>query len=316
MASREDESIALGPYAPWIGPGIFALSIATYLAVAGFEWYVVSSRPEPHALFMATHGAHSSSSEYVAHVHWRASALLLIGTAVAAGVVSTVMAAAHWRKAAPQLAAMAVFVALVWFIQREIGGGAKETTSLLASLQPLIGAESDIGNNLRIASQAKTATEALAVYVGIAVASILILPRKIDAIELARRIEQLRLMLFVSAPLFAAAILTNAAAYSWLVAALSWDGGVDAATPRAIVVAGTYISGAFYTLTLSSIFLPSAAVVVLLGRRLARSAEGDPEVWLQTHGLTFTWQGQFANIGALLAPLASTLIAQILSSAT
>lgn len=307
-------SVELGPYAAWIGPGVFALAILAYSVAAAFEARVVSSKLVAPALSAAVAAADLSTGEFVAHVHWRASVLLLIVAGLAVVVVSTTMIWAYLRRAPLQAAFMALLVTLTAIIHNTIGGGADLSTSFLAKLLSLIDPKSAALGTLNITQQIKSAAEFVAVLIGIAAASVLILPRQVDSLELARRAGQLRVLLFTTAALFATAILSNAAAYSWLVAAVPWDSGVDAGTPRSIVVAGTYLAGAFYTLTLTSVFVPCAGAVVLLGRRLALRSEGDPGAWLESNGLTFTWKGQFANIGALLTPLASTVLAQLLSS--
>lgn len=309
----KDVDIVLGPYAAWIGPGIFAFAVIAYVLGAAFEAQIVLRELVPPALSTAA-AAQLSVDGFVAHIHWRSAVLLLIAAGLVTVVVCTTMIAAHLRQARLQLVFMAAFVVLARIVHHGFGGGADVSTSLLDNLISLMSGDSKLRNALDLTYQIRQAGDSLTLFVGVAVASVLVLPRQIDSIELGRRVAQLRLLLFVAAALFVTAMLTNAAAYTWVAAAFSWNVGLDAGTASSIVVAGTYLAGASYTLILISLFLPCAAVFAFISRRLAHQVEGDADVWLEKIGLAYTWKGQFANVGALLAPLASSVLAQFLSS--
>jgi hypothetical protein len=151
------------------------------------------------------------------------------------------------------------------------------------------------------------------------VASIVVLPRTVDAAGLERRVRGLRVLLYTSGVLFVVAILMTESAYSWLVSFVAPEGELASGLASA-VAAGTLLAGAMYTLMLASIYLPAAAVLGYVGRRLADAAvaaspdEEDAHAWLERQGLAVSWRGALARIGTLAAPLVSSTLAHALTS--
>ncbi|QDU66176.1 hypothetical protein [Engelhardtia mirabilis] len=106
-------------------------------------------------------------------------------------------------------------------------------------------------------------------------------------------------------------------AYTWLLALMNGVDGSGAAGLDGLVAAGTLSAGAYYSLMFAAIYLPAAAALEVVGRRLgaaASAAADDPDAWLERNGLSISWSGQLARLGTLLAPLASSAVVGVFSS--
>ena len=288
----------------------------------GFEAYVASSRP---GLVGIEHTSLSvldfSTTEYVAHVEWRASVFLLIGAGLVA-LVFSVYTISRAARAHPLpvgvIAGIAVaFASLVYSLIDQ-----ENPVSFLAQLVGLLESESQRLANADLRTLAflpRRAAELSAIAIGVAAASVVVLPRTVEARELARRVRTLRVLLYVSAGLFVAGIIETEKTFAWLVTFLDPAGEEGSAVLHRIVSAGTFSTGAFYTLLIVSIYLPAAAALAYVGRRLAQQsiAPGeDAGEWLLSNGLAISWRGQLVRVVTLLTPLLSSVVAQSLSELT
>ena len=312
--------VRLGAAAPWIGPALYLFAAATFALAVAFESIAVARLPLlSESLQVAAVSAAFSLREHVASVEWRAAVLLLAGASVAALAVA-VHAVWSVRRFRAPVAALLALAGLVAAGSALAFGDTQRSTSLLRQLADAVGElGTATGGAQYLALLPKRCAEVVAGVVGVGMAAAVVLPERIGAEELERRVARLRLLLFVSAAMFVTGIVMTQTAYSWLVSFLrAGDPGGDAAL-AGLATAGTHLAGAFYTVTLAAAYLPAAAVLSVAARRLARAnarADEDRASWLEGHGLAISWRGQVARIGALLAPLVSSALAQLLTSAT
>jgi hypothetical protein len=121
-------------------------------------------------------------------------------------------------------------------------------------------------------------------------------------------------------------ILALRSSYAWSLAHVRPDpaspaGSAFPAAVTGIVDGGTLLAGAFYSLLLAAVYLPTTLFLGRHARRLAERAAGREteedavRTWLERHDLAISWRGQIARIGALLAPVLSSTAVQLLGAA-
>lgn len=314
-----ERTVALGAGARWIGPGAFALAAAVFALALAFESHAASLRPSIDDSLAGVGAAAFTPREFVAHVEWRAAVVLLVGGCVAAALVSARSIAEATRRAPRQMAVIAATGATAIAIHAGLDDPARPV-ALMEQVRLLLmahSAEPDVAAMGTLALWPKRCAEAVALLVGVAAASTVILPSVIDLDDLKRRVRRARELLYTTAVLFVLAIFATASAYSWLVTLFPAPDEASASALQALVTAGTLSAGAFYSLMLTAIYLPAALTLEAVGRSLSPTDPPAGEAaddWLAQRGLSFSWSGQLARLGTVLAPLASSAAASLLAA--
>ena len=311
--------MSLGPWAPWFGVGVYALAALTFSLIAAVEWFAIRSHPTlVEAAAKAFGFTACSLEESFAFVQWRASVLLLSLAGLGALVVGLHAVVRATRQRLVPVAIMALTAGLTVLVHALLNS--ETSTSLLSQVIDLLQerrSSGEIGELKSLVFPPKRAAEFVALILGVAMASVLILPSSLTIEELAKRVQVLRRLLYVTSVLLVAGIFMTESTYAWLVSAAEVDSALRTEL-AGLVSAGTLLAGVFYTLTLLIGYLPAAVLLGEYGRRLSALATEEsseqPADWLVRHGLVVSWKGQLARTATVLAPLLSSAVANAMLS--
>ena len=327
VEARSDPSIELTPHAEWIGLAVYGVAWFVFVATLMFEFWLVGHAPSIHDSLPDLPSSMTldfTLAVQQAFVSWRTSAILLFGVTCVTAIVSIggIVSLISRRTLRPLRAILVlgiIAVVVVGFASRS-----SSTPSLLAQVAASISQRSPVFAEKDLTSVVmfpKRLGEIVAGLLGIAMATVLILPRTIDLEELARRYRRLRVLLYLGAAMLVLGVIVGHRAYGWMFSFFppTGEGIPDAKSLAEFRNVATGLAGAFYTLVLASIYLPSAYVLNRIAGDLARESLGPvpeakkSEAWLASRQLSLGWQGQLTRIVALVAPVASSLVTQFLT---
>ena len=313
-------SLSLGSRACWIGPTVYALAALAFTLLTFVELVATRSHPSLTVAAKAALGFVACTlEESLAFVQWRASVLLLSVAglvALAAGVHALVQAT---RQRVVAVLAMVLIAGLT------VGGHYvltfETSTSLMSQVVDLLrirSSNNEFGDLWGLVLVPKRGAESIALVLGLAMASVLILPTLLTTEALAKRVRLLRRLLYTTSVLLVAGIFMTESTYAWLVSVAEPASALRSEL-AGLVSAGTLLAGAFYTLTLLIGYLPAAIVLGEYGRRLSTVAteetpEEEPTDWLARNGLTISWRGQLVRTATVLAPLLSSAVVNAITS--
>ena len=302
---------------------MFALFALVYVLGVVFESQAEASRSDAvlATLFPKAGAAEVSPREQLAHMEWRASVNLLIGSGLAAALVALHAIASVVRRAPLQLAAIAGLASASW-LAYVILVDSSEPIAFMEQVKRLVEKHGSdrVDGMAALAMVAKRGSEAVAFLVGIGAASIVVLPETIDATDLSRRVRALRLLLYTSAVLFVVVILMTEATYTWFISFFDPKDDRVRSDLASIVATGTLTAGAWYTLCLTALYVPAAVALGHVCSRLgevatSESSDDDVAEWMEKNGLSISWRGQLLRVATLLAPVVSSGLAQVLAEA-
>jgi hypothetical protein len=312
QAARDQPfALDLGGRAVWTGAAIYVFASLVYLSGLAFEALVANRIPLSESAFMSWVPAVASNPEQLSlGLEWRASVLLLIGTAFGALLVSCGVLVRSLRERTGPTLVLGVLVALVAVATAAIRSGV-ESTSVLISLCDQLEADSPLFGERGVSDlvlKPKLYGELLAGLVGLAMASILLLPARLTSESLATRVRHLRMVLYSSAAMLVFGVLMTRAAYAW-----SASYFMPAAGQAELVDAGTILAGSFYTMMLGAIYLPCAVALSRNAQRLAKRAvetgQGKSEHgWLEENDLQVSWKGNSVRILAVVSPMLTAFL--------
>ncbi len=312
-AAPEQVAIDLRAAGPWAGVAVYALAASIFVLALLFELLASSRLPLStmglaEVVPAADRGGIAAASSSLT---WRAAVLLLAGTTVGAIVVGCLALRAVARSHPRQmlcLFGMGAVVAIGVAVVQSLG-----STSPLVELARLLDRTPVDGTPIGgVVLAPKRAGEVIAGGVGIAMASVLLLPRRLTPEVLAERVARLRLVLYASAAMLVTGVLAAHASYAFLASRTT-----DPAALAPLVEQGTLLTAAFYTLVLGSAYVPAAALLRWAGGRLAeeaveRGATESAADWLAELGLRDALPAQIGRLATVVSPLLGAAVPQAL----
>lgn len=297
-------SLDTGPRGSWYGVYAYALCASIFIIALLFDATINRLIPVP-TLALSQLGIASSHSIQIAKesLAWRGSSLLLLGACAPTFILCCTLLYKTFRTFKPQtsfLLAGGLLVALSALLIHRAGPTSYfvqlisffETSSLMFKEHQL---------NIWLALPRRVA-EFTAGWIGLAMCSILVLPRTLTQDDIHRKLRELRLLLYVSAIMLVLAVFVTRTSY---LLAASYSLSPKELDP--LVEHATLLAAFFYTLVLATGYVPVAAILTLLSRKLADIAVSTgqaqtPEQWLQTNQLSDTWKPQLTRILTVIAP--------------
>jgi hypothetical protein len=162
--------------------------------------------------------------------------------------------------------------------------------------------------------------ESTGVCMGVAMCTVVVLPNRPDAFELAQRTTRIQRLLYASSLLFVVGILMSRANFTWVLA--HWDASDEKISKALdeVVHVGVLQAGVGYSALLVAFFLPARAflgslVAPLIPLELRVDAEARQK-WLAAHGLTASWQDDARQLFALLAPVLSAPVVDAIAKSS
>jgi hypothetical protein len=322
--------LELGPGAPWTGPALFAFGIAVFVLALALEARAVALGPTLAKILSGeVTDAGFSISERSASLNLRASMLLLLGATLASVLLSVWSFRLAYRTARGPVLVILGLMGVLGVVGIVLAASPESATGVLRQLVAAVERNSAAFRENGLASLSllpKDVGESTAVILGAGMACFAVLPRRVDARELAVRARRIRLLLYCGAAMFVFGILVVRTNAIWLLsffapAAEGAEAGEFAKTTAGLVSGVTNLGGAFYSLMLAAVYIPTAVVLGRLAERLGKTAAGEdaePEKirgWLEERELLVSWRGQLTRVGALLAPVLSSAAVQLLGAA-
>jgi len=322
---RPDPVLQLGPRAPWTGPALGAFAIVVLFLAVGLESAAASQSPDLANVLPAGISERGFSlSERSNSLNVRASMLLLFGAALASALLSIWSLRISARQAKGPVLVVGALFGLAGVAAFVFGAGAETSTASAWQLVTAVERYSASFRNSGLGTLTllpKYIGEAAAMLLGAGMVSIAALPRRIDSREIALRARRLRNLLYGGAAMFVCGIVVVRTSSTWLLsffppAADGTEAAEFASNGAALVSGMANLAGAFYSLMLAAVYLPTAIVLGRLAGRLGETALGEkaaPENirgWLEERELLLNWRGQLTRVGALLAPVLSSAAVQ------
>ncbi|MCB9831636.1 MAG: hypothetical protein H6807_04105 [Planctomycetes bacterium] len=308
-------AIELGPAGAWLGPKLYLVALAVFVAAVLFEARAASAFGVRSLLGDLEHQSESTSTTRLAtsFLAWRSAMLLLIGVALgSAGLAARqiLLGARRHRRAAFVLVASALalglFTASMFGTMTEPSSFLKALTMLVAESRPGLRENGLVG----LMVLPKRCAELLAAVVGVGMAAIMILPARLDLPTLRAAIRALRLMLYSATLMLVIGVFATRASYT-----LVLDFGRFMAPGEAAELAesGASLAAAFYTLVLAAGYLPATLVLSGYARRFAAAAVARGEAtseasFLAEREIEFAWKGQLGRILAVSAPFLTSIV--------
>jgi hypothetical protein len=307
--------------------GVLCLVISAMAALAvqsAISSLSTFTAPTSHFGCMSDKGMEASMSLYSINLTWLSLVTL---EAVVAGFACLYSAfciyaaaragSAEWRVPFTILFVVGA-ISLAWdFCQIHKMGHPSDHPGLISHLLATLWAcpQSVFDSVVKSVVRARMLGESPGIFIGIAMAATMTMPRTPSPLELGQRIRRLNHLLYAASVLFVAGIMVTRANLNLILS--YWNIPMEEAMIGNLTTAGILASGIAYSCILLIFYIPARCLAEFHARKAIPETEAGTlearEKWLKENGLAQGFRAELQQVLAILAPVISAPIFEALA---